>query len=208
MSEDPAAAPPSAQAPGWQAERALVERLNDPLLNHDDALIAIATAFGASDRPHLMRDWLDEAARPLFSLPDPELRRRGRALADLMTNGLGLRTDPEGHESLLLDRLIVTRRGHPLLLATVAHELARRAGWTSVTAHAGEHALTALVCDGVLLPIAYAAEDIDCTQLRVICPHTVADATLAAIGRTAPSLLAASTRRVRHALAIFSDTQV
>jgi hypothetical protein len=91
-------------------------------------LLALAAEFrpvrgaGASFR-------LDELARGLFEVAaarDPGWT--ARALATLMTEELGLARDETSVEGLWLDRVLLRRGGHPLVLAAIATEVGRRAG--------------------------------------------------------------------------------
>lgn len=74
MSRDPAVAP---RVPRWKLERMLIDALADPFLEHDTAMIAIAAAFGAPGCAARLWEWLDETARPLFTVGH-ELARRAR----------------------------------------------------------------------------------------------------------------------------------
>jgi hypothetical protein len=190
------------RTPRWRVERALVDQLADPLLEHDTAMIAISSAFNADGCAERLAEWLDDAARALFPLTTDDLRGRAVALASLMTNQLGLRACVDCWEGLLLDGAIATRCGHPLLLAGLGRELARRAGWSSLIGHGAECYCTVLTAGGSLIPIAYDADPaaLDPARLRACCPHEAVNATLTAISRHAPVDLAASAERVRGAL--------
>jgi transglutaminase-like putative cysteine protease len=71
-------------------------------------------------------DRLDELARPLFAV-EASGRSRAAALADLVDGAF--RPDPGPIPGLWLDDVLAARRGHPVLIAAVAAELGRRAGW-------------------------------------------------------------------------------
>lgn len=186
--------------PRWKIERVLIDQLADPFLEHDTAMIAIAAAFGTPGCARDLSDWLDHAARPLFTSPE-DLSKRAAALTSLITNQLCLRVRTDHHQALLLDQLIASQCGHPILLASVGHELARRAGWPTVTATAQDgHYVTVLTGEGYFAPIAYGIPLRDAAQLRACCAHTITAATLAEITRHAPADLAASASRVRDAL--------
>ena len=189
------------RVPRWKLERILIDALGDPFLEHDTAMAAIAAAFGSADRAERLWEWLDDAARPLFTIPD-DLRQRAAALTHLMTNQLRLRAGNDDHRALLLDHLIQTRLGHPLLLASIGHELARRAGWPTVIATTHAQHVTVLTDDGYFAPIAYGIPlpAAHAAQLRACCPHGIAAATLAAISHHAPAEIAASATRIRDAL--------
>jgi hypothetical protein len=187
-----------ARSPRWRIERTLADELSNPLLAHDTLLIAIATAFGSASGPEQLWEWLDDAARPLFSASASGLRERAGALATLMSSDLGFVASPDGYEGLLLDHAIATRSAHPMLLATVGHELARRAGWRSLTAWTPGRYWTVLTADGYFTPIAYDADgsSLDPSHLLFCCPHDLSYAILTAIARGAPAELAASATRI------------
>ena len=202
MSTEPS--PGRARSPRWRIERSLADELSDPLLDHDTLLIAIATAFGAAPGRQELWEWLDDAARPLFDVPANGLRERAAALANLMTSELGFVASPDRYEGLLLDLAIATRLAHPLLLATLGHELARRAGWRSLTAWTPGRYWTVLSDDGYFAPIAYDADgaSLDPSDLRFCCPHDLSYAILSAIARDAPAELAASASRICDVLPV------
>ncbi|HUA07539.1 MAG TPA: hypothetical protein VMB27_26795 [Solirubrobacteraceae bacterium] len=207
MSTEPS--PGRARSPRWRIERTLADELSDPLLEHDTLLIAIAVAFGTPTDPRQLWEWLDDAARPLFGEPVTGLRDRAEALATLMTRELGFVATPDRYEGLLLDHAISTCSGHPLLLATVGHELARRAGWTSVTARTSDRYWTVLTGDGYFTPIAYeaAGAPLDPSHLRTCCPHELSHAILTAIAREAPADVASSATRIRSVLPFEPDDE-
>jgi hypothetical protein len=107
------------------AERALAAiggRACPPLA---DALTAVAAIW----RPVLradVDDHLDELARPLFNVT-PNGHARASALAQLVVRAFRCDADPIA--GLWLDEVLASRRGHPVLIAAVASELGRRAGW-------------------------------------------------------------------------------
>jgi hypothetical protein len=202
MSTDPFRS--RARSPRWKVERTLADRLGDPLLEHDDALVAIAAAFGAPGCAQPLWEWLDDSARPLFAAGTDDLRERAAALADLMTNRLGLAAGADRYEGLLLDHAVASESGHPLLLAAVGHEFSRRAGWPSFAAHAHGSACTVLTDDGYFLPIFYGVvpDALDAARVRPRCAHATTHALLTAIARHAPADIAASAERVRESLPI------
>ena len=69
---------------------------------------------------------LDALARPLFSV-EPTGTARAQALAGLV--GRTLRPDGGAGATLWLDELLAAGRGHPVLVASAAAEVGRRAGW-------------------------------------------------------------------------------
>lgn len=91
-------------------------------------LTAIAAEFGEVD-PGAIDDWLDDGARRLFGLVELDGYGQAQRLAEVLDGELGLRAVDEGDAAeLLLDRILMRRRGHPGVLSVVGHELARRAG--------------------------------------------------------------------------------
>ena len=105
-----------------QAIAAISRRACPPLA---ETLVALVAAWQPADRAALDGE-LDELALPLFTA-DPTAGARAGALAALMADAF----DPEEDDpnGLWLDAVLATRRAHPVLLATVAVELGRRAGW-------------------------------------------------------------------------------
>jgi hypothetical protein len=124
-----------------------------------------------------------------------------------MTSQLCLTSCTDRHQTLLLDHLITSRCGHPILLAGVGSELARRAGWSSVIATARDQPVTVLTDDEYFAPIAYGTPlaVAGAAPLRAYCPHKISAATLTAITHRAPPEFAASATRVRDALPIESN---
>lgn len=59
----------------------MADRLADPLLEHDEALVAIAAAFGAPGCAQPLWEWLDDSARALFATPTDDLRAHAAARA-------------------------------------------------------------------------------------------------------------------------------
>lgn len=157
--------------------------LQQPDLAHDQAMIAIATAIDGAD-PHAMWDRLDEAAIPLFRVARGDLRAQARALAEAITDGLGLSAAPGG--PLLLNQAFAERSADPLLLAGVGHELARHAGLRSAVACSRSGYWTALLTDDAFLPVGFGEPNpLSAAELRACCAHRVAHEILVAITATA-----------------------
>jgi regulator of sirC expression with transglutaminase-like and TPR domain len=90
-----------------------------------ETLLAVVAAWRPVD--HLVLDGeLDQMARALFGA-EPDGRERSRTLAAFLTREL--RPDATSAEGLWLDEVLATRRGHPVMIAALAAELGRRAGW-------------------------------------------------------------------------------
>jgi hypothetical protein len=92
-----------------------------------ETLLAVVAAWRPVDHVGLDGQ-LDQMARALFAAP-PDGRARARALAGLLTREL--RPDARSVDALWLDEVLATRRGHPVLIAALAAELGRRAGWAT-----------------------------------------------------------------------------
>jgi hypothetical protein len=90
-----------------------------------DALTAVTAAWRPIDRAAVDAQ-LDALARPLFTV-EPSGTARARALARLVVRSL--RPDPAPTATLWLDELLAAGRGHPVIVATAAAEVGRRAGW-------------------------------------------------------------------------------
>lgn len=101
-------------------------RSPDPPL--DELLLALTAEFRPVDRA-LARERLDDLSRCLFGLDGLDAAGQAGCVAHALRYELGLRPLDSGDpEALFLDRVLERREGHPLLLAVVAVELARRAG--------------------------------------------------------------------------------
>ena len=91
-----------------------------------ETLLAVVAAWRPVDHVDLDGQ-LDQMARALFAA-EPDGRERARTLAAFLTRELraGRHARSTG---LWLDEVLATRRGHPVLIAALAAELGRRAGW-------------------------------------------------------------------------------
>ena len=186
----------------WRLARAL----SAPMLSHDHAMARISHAFGGACVAGLL-ERIDDAARPIFGAADESLFAQADALADVITNRLGFRVDVGGWRTLLLGDALVDRQAHPLLLASLAHELARRAGLDSVVAHSPDECCCVLIAGEMALPICFgeAPDGLDVSTLRRCCAHELAFTILAAIGQHAPAAQAGAADRVRAAMPIDWD---
>lgn len=90
-----------------------------------ETLLAVVAAWRPVDRVDLDGQ-LDQMARALFAA-GPDGSERARTLAAFLTREL--RPDARSVDGLWLDEVLATRRGHPVLIAALAAELGRRAGW-------------------------------------------------------------------------------
>jgi hypothetical protein len=193
---------PFAGRTDWRLARALSE----PTLDYDSAMATISHAFGGGCVAGLL-ERIDDAARPMFGVADAGLFAQADALADVITNRLGLQVDGDGWRPLLLGHALVRRQAHPLLLASLGHELARRAGLRSVVARSDTEWCCVLIAGEMALPICFGAalDGLGVSSLRRCCPHELAFTILAAIGRHAPAAQAGAADRVRAAMPVDWD---
>ncbi len=168
-------------------ESSAARLLATPGLQHDQAQAALAASFSvtAMAAPGAL---LDEAALPLFGTAALGVAEQAHALADQLTNGLCLNPDRRRHQALLIDQALAHRSAHPLQIAVIGHELARRAGIASfVGLCEGEPWIVVRGSEGMALvgPAAIAGRP-DATQIRPRCAHQVARAVLTEIRAGAP----------------------
>lgn len=158
-----------------------------PELAADDALIALAGRFAGCDRAGVLAR-LDDVARELFGAAALPAREQADRLAHVLSGTLGLRPVTHDHRALLVDRALETRRAHPLVIAAVGHELARRAGLSTRICRARTDWWLSLPGDDVLTAIGCSAgASVPCGPLRATCPHQLAYALLAHLGHDGPA---------------------
>lgn len=94
----------------------------------DELLLALAAQFRPVDtRGALER--LDDYSRYLFGLTGIHADGQAGCVSHALRHDIGMQPAVGGGpEHMMLDRVLERRRGHPLLLASVAVELVRRAG--------------------------------------------------------------------------------
>jgi hypothetical protein len=189
-----------------RTECRLARALSGPTLSHDCAMATISHAFGGASVAGLL-ERIDDVARPMFGVADDSLFAQADALADVITNRLGLEVNGGDWRTLLLGDALVRRAAHPLLLASLGHELARRAGLQSVVARSQDECCCVLIAGEMALPVCFgeAPDGLDLSSLRSCCPHELAFTILAAIGRHAPVAQAGAADRVRAAMPIDWD---
>jgi hypothetical protein len=162
--------------------RATVRLLSAPGLAMDDALIAVAECFAGCDRAQVLAT-LDDASRPLFGGASLPPSASANALGSLLATELRLRPAPADPDALLVDRALDCGAAHPVVIAAVGHEIARRAGvaarvcraredwWLAVP---GEQGLALVDCSGGRARPEHG-------PLRALCAHQVALALLRAV---------------------------
>ncbi|MBK5220012.1 MAG: hypothetical protein JJE35_09550 [Thermoleophilia bacterium] len=158
-----------------------------PGLQHDQAQAALAASFSVTAMA-VPGSLLDEASLPLFGVGETGVQEQAHALADQLTNGLCLSPDRHDHRALLIDHALTQRSAHPLQIAVIGHELARRAGISSFVGICegepwivvrGERQM-ALVGPGAI------AGRPNTQAIRPRCAHQVARAVLTEIRASAP----------------------
>ncbi len=168
-------------------ERSAARLLAEPGLEHDEAQAALAAAFAVTSMAS-PRARLDEASLPLFGCGTRCVAAQAGALADALTNQLCLKPERRDHRALLIDHALVERSAHPLQIAVIGHELARRAGVSTFVASCGGEFWTAVRGpEGLALVGAVEiAGRPSAAEIRCRCPHQVVHAVLRQIERTAP----------------------
>jgi hypothetical protein len=171
-----------------QRERLTAWLLGRPDLEHDQAQAALAATFSvtATDAPGAL---LDEAALPLFGIATATVHEQAHALADLLTNDLCLVPERRDHRALLIDHALTRRSAHPLQVAVIGHELARRAGIAGFVGSCEGAPWTVIRGDGELALVGPAsiAGNSPAESVRPRCAHQVAAAVLREIAALAPT---------------------
>lgn len=169
------------------ADAALERVLLAPDLAVDDALLALAGRFAGCDRATVL-ERLDDGARSLFGASAQPAREQGERLACALVHGLGLRPATHDAQALLIDRALASGRAHPLVIAAVGHELARRAGFAVRVCRASSDWWVAVPGDEVLTAIACSpGTPSPQGPLRALCAHQLAFALLAHLHHYGPA---------------------
>jgi len=144
-----------------------------------DLLLALAAEFHDVDAA-AADTRLDELALPLFGLATKDHRIAAGHLAAVLDTEPGFDADRTSVPALWLDRVLETRRGHPLILAALAAEVGRRAG-LQVHVLSAPTGWYAGLADGERLWLVDATMDgrrADPWSLRPHCAHELAFAAL------------------------------
>jgi hypothetical protein len=151
-----------------------------------EMLLAVAGEFRPVDHAAAL-DRLDDLGRRLFGAAALDAPAAGQKVAAVLGLEVGLQPRRLGLDSLLLDEVLRSRAGHPLLLAVVYLEAGRRAGLSPSLVSAGSAWMVALG-HGATLTVVDPAPDPagdpepERMTLRRHCPHEVAHSVLGAIG--------------------------
>jgi hypothetical protein len=154
----------SAPLPGWysaEQERPIGGQLEDGIRG-----LLLDTHYGDRLASGRVRTY----AATLGPEPLPTLRSMAEPLLERF------RPDPVLVDGLWLDRVLDSGRGHPVMLAAVATEAARRAGWSAIRS-SREAWFTGLVENGVLWlvdPTGAASGSSAPKTVRRHCAHEVA----------------------------------
>ncbi len=168
-------------------ESSAARLLGTPGLQHDQAQAALAASFSvtAMAAPGAL---LDEASLPLFGAGELDVAEQAHALADQLTNGLCLSPDRSHHRALLIDHALTHRSAHPLQIAVIGHELARRAGIPSFVGVCEDEPWIVVRGEDrmALVGPAEIAGRPNAQTVRPRCAHQVARAVLTEIQASAP----------------------
>jgi hypothetical protein len=147
-----------------------------------ESLTTVAAAFHAVDRPAVDAR-LDDLARPLFEAGTDPAAGMLR-LAALLGGPEGFAVEAFTPEALWLDEVLLRHRGHPLLLAAVGAEAARRAGWDAGVYSARGIAYAGIEADGRVWLVDPAGATPDApreAELRRHCGHELCHGILTAL---------------------------
>jgi hypothetical protein len=141
----------------------------------DELLLALAAHFRPVDQQHALA-CLDDYSRHLFGLAALHADAQAGCVLHALRHDIGMRpADCEDPDHLMLDRVLDRRRGHPLLLAVVAVELARRAGVSACVCSSPERWFAAFGDEQIVL--AELAGGAPCGGAPAVvqrhCPHEV-----------------------------------
>lgn len=175
----------------------------------DELLLALAAQFRRVDtRAALER--LDDYSRYLFGLCGIHADGQAGCVSHALRHDIGMQTavgdDPE---HMMLDRVLERRCGHPLLLASVAVELVRRAGASAAVCSAPARWFVAFgqVPQIVLVELGAGTDGLPASEgVRCHCAHEIAFGALTALqhaysarARACEAALASRLLRMVHA---------
>ena len=153
------------------------ELADGPCTDNGELLLSLAAEFWPVDAG-AARARLDDASRRLFGVAAMAGPDRARRLGAVLERDLRVQPDTGLDPAVLrLDRVLDTRRAHPLLLAVLGVELLRRAGVTSAVCSSPTRWFVGLGGNGrtVLLDARLSAQDDPCPdRVRRHCAHEIA----------------------------------
>ncbi|MGA9316406.1 MAG: hypothetical protein WBV77_17475 [Solirubrobacteraceae bacterium] len=160
------------------------ELLRSPSLEVSSALISIATALVGCDTRRVL-DTLDNAAIDLFGAQPLPLQAQAQRLGYALANTLALTPGSTDHRGLLIDQALSRRQAHPVLIAAIGHELARRAGLRSQLCVTAEGWWTALIDQDRVILVGSGDRDLPAStsNVRYACPHQLAGVILSQLAR-------------------------
>lgn len=172
---------------GARAVGELSRRFSSAEVEHGEVLAGIAAVLGGPDAAALL-DALDDHARPLFGSESEGLLQQAAVVERVLDGLVGGRRDPADPQQLLLHGALREGAGHPLLVAALGHELARRAGLASAVCRAGDDWWTGVFgAEGcVLVGSAAGVVPRSLQGVRVACAHEVAITSLARLRALLP----------------------
>jgi hypothetical protein len=177
------------------------ELLGSAGLQHDRAQLAIVAALtGGEAAPVEAR--LDDAARALFGVAASDVRAQAGTLATALTDGLALQALGGEPRALLIDEALARREAHPLLIAVIGHELARRAGLRSFVGAIGPRHWTVLQAEGesALVGCELLERPPSAAKVRPRCAHELAGTVLDGLRALGPPAWRPRVDELRRAL--------
>jgi hypothetical protein len=177
------------------------ELADGPCTDDGELLLALAAEFWPVDAS-AARARLDDASRRLFGVAAMAGPDRARRLGAVLERDLRVRPDRGPDPAVLrLDRVLETRRAHPLLMAVLGVELLRRAGVTAAVCSSPTRWFVGLGGNGrtVLVDACLSAQEDACPErVRRHCAHEVAFCVLTGLAER----FARADRRSRARLAL------
>ena len=156
-------------------------------VEHGEVLAGIAAVLGGPDASALL-DALDDHARGLFGAECVGLLEQAAVVERVLDGLVGGRRDAADPEQLLLHGALRQGAGHPLVVAALGHELARRAGLASAVCRAGDDWWTGVFGPEGCVLVGSAAGVVprSLAGVRVACAHEVAVTALARLRALLP----------------------